>query len=76
MLRTWCRGEVRFEQIPLWDARGINFPHIMAALEGIDYRGYVTVHQAGLDTPAADAAASARYLRSIGRFDAGGRTHP
>ncbi len=70
VLRTWCRGEIRFEQIPLWDPRGIDFPHIMAALEAIGYRGYVTVHQAGLNTPQADAAESARYLRGIGTFDA------
>lgn len=69
VLTTWCRGKVPFEQIPLWDPRGIDFPLIMAALDEIDYHGYVTVHQAGLNTPQVDAGESARYLRSIARFD-------
>lgn len=70
VLRTWCRGEVPFEQIPLWGARGIDFPLIMASLGEIGYRGYVTVHQAGLNTPQVDAGESARYLRGIARFEA------
>lgn len=70
VLRTWCRGEVRFEQIPLWDARGIDFPLILDTLAAIGYDGYVTVHQAGLNTPQVDGAESARYLRGIGQFAA------
>ena len=67
-MRTWCRGDVRFDQIPLSAAGGIDFPAIMAALERIGYAGYVTVHQAGLSTPREDAESSARYLRAIGSF--------
>ena len=47
----------------------------MAALEAVGYGGYVTVHQAGLNTPQVDAAESARYLRSIGNFDQGYPVH-
>lgn len=76
VLRTWCRGEVPFEQIPLWDPRGIDFPLIMAALGEIGYQGYVTVHQAGLNTPQVDAGESARYLRSIAKFEGAGADQP
>jgi sugar phosphate isomerase/epimerase len=69
VMKTWCRGDVRFDQIPLWDDRGIDFPGILSALKELGYGGYVTVHQAALTTPREDAARSVRYLRSIGHFD-------
>lgn len=72
MMKTWCCGDVRFDQIPLWDSRGIDFPGIMTALASIGYRGYVTVHQAGLNTPQVDAEQSVQYLRSIARFEPAG----
>jgi sugar phosphate isomerase/epimerase len=72
VMKTWCCGDVRFDQIPLWDPRGIDFPQIMRALEDIGYDGYVTVHQASLGTPQDDAANSARYLRSLARFEPAG----
>ena len=58
-----------FDQIPLWDGSGIDFPQIMAVLQELGYTGYVTVHQASLSTPREDADKSARYLRSIGHFE-------
>jgi sugar phosphate isomerase/epimerase len=69
VMKTWCRGDVSFDQIPLWDNRGIDFPGIIAALEELGYTGYVTVHQAALFTPQEDAGRSAQYLRSIGHFE-------
>jgi sugar phosphate isomerase/epimerase len=69
VMKTWCRGDVPFDQIPLWDSSGIDFPGIMAALSEIGYDGYVTVHQASLGTPQDDAAQSADYLRSLARFE-------
>jgi sugar phosphate isomerase/epimerase len=72
VMKTWCCGDVRFDQIPLWDPRGIDFPRIMSALASIGYRGHVTVHQAGLNTPQVDAEKSVQYLRSIARFDPAG----
>ena len=68
VINTWCRGPIGFEQIPLWDARGINFPAVLAQLAAVGYQGHVTVHQAGLNTPAIDGSESARYLRSIHGF--------
>ena len=41
----WCRGEVRFDQVTMWGGEGVDFPGIMAALKGIGYEGYVTLHQ-------------------------------
>ncbi len=67
-MKTWCRGDVHFDQIPLWQSGGIDFPTIIEALERIGYAGYVTVHQAALSAPRIDAEGSARYLRAIGRF--------
>jgi sugar phosphate isomerase/epimerase len=69
VMKTWCCGNVSFDQIPLWDNRGIDFPEIIAALEELGYTGYVTVHQAAVLTPQEDAGRSAQYLRSIGHFE-------
>ena len=53
VMATWSRGDVRFDQIPIWDVGGIDFPLIFHALEQIGYNGYVTMHQAfaGLTDP-------------------------
>lgn len=69
VMKTWCCGDVLFDQIPLWDSCGINFPEVMAELQELGYTGYVTVHQAALTTPQEDADRSAQYLRSLGRFE-------
>ena len=69
---TWSRGSVEFDQVPIWDGRGIDFPHIMDALGEIGYGGYVTVHQASAGVqggPVAAISENARYLRSIGDFE-------
>ena len=69
---TWKAGRVEFDQVPIWDGRGIGFPHIMDALGEIGYEGYVTVHQASAGVrggPAAAITENARYLRSIEEFE-------
>jgi len=69
---TWNAGRVEFDQVPIWDGRGIDFPHIMDALGEIGYEGYVTVHQASAGVeggPKAAITENARYLRSIGDFE-------
>lgn len=65
-LDTWCRGPVRFRQIPLWEKGGIDFPPLIDALRSVGYQGYVTVHQASaeLGTQAA-VRESARYLKRL-----------
>ncbi|MEE2657469.1 MAG: sugar phosphate isomerase/epimerase [Candidatus Latescibacterota bacterium] len=71
-LETWCRGRVPFDQIPVWESSGVNFPAIFAALDEIGYDGFVTIHQASAGLSGAEEAArrSAAYLRSIAHFDA------
>ena len=69
IMKTWCRGDVPFDQIQLWDGTGIDFPGIMRALSEIGYEGYVTVHQASLGTPREDAGKNADYLRSLTQFE-------
>jgi sugar phosphate isomerase/epimerase len=70
MCNTWVRGEVRFDQIPMWSGQGLDFATIMATLEEIGYDGYVTIHQASaqLGTQAA-VEESGRYLRSLATFE-------
>ena len=69
-LETWCRGEVRFRQVPIWTDQGIDFAPIIAALGEVDYRGHITIHQASADLGTETAVAeSARYLRSLGVRD-------
>lgn len=65
-ITTWCRGEVRFRQIPLWSEGGIRFPPLIEVLHAVGYEGYVTVHQASakLGTEAA-VRESARYLKRL-----------
>ena len=70
MCKTWVRGEVRFDQIPMWSGQGVDFAVIMATLEEIGYDGYVTIHQASaqLGTQVA-VEESGRYLRSLAAFE-------
>lgn len=70
-MTTWCQGDVPFDQIPVWDSDGIDFGHIMAGLEELNYKGYVTIHQAsaGLGGAAQAAHNTAMYLRSLATFD-------
>ena len=70
VLETWCRGEVRFRQVPIWADEGIDFAPIIAALSDLDYRGNITVHQASADLGTETAVAeSARYIRGLGVGD-------
>ena len=70
MCKTWVRGEVHFDQIPMWSGQGVDFAVIMATLEEIGYDGYVTIHQASaqLGTQVA-VEESGRYLRSLAAFE-------
>ncbi len=68
---SWSRGKVRFDQIPLWQGGGINFPLALTTLEKSGYDGYVTVHQAfaGLSDVPEAVQRSALYLKSIVAFE-------
>ncbi len=67
MLTTWKKGKVGVDHIGIWEEGGVNFEEVFAALEEIEYRGYVTVHQAfeGIMTVDEAVRRSAEYLRSV-----------
>ena len=66
-LQTWCRGEVRFHHIPLWEPGGVDFAASVAGLKAVGYDGYLTVHQhyAHIMGPDEAAIESAKYLRGL-----------
>ncbi len=71
-LPTRVRGEVRFDMIPLWQPRGVNFRDVFDGLQAIAYNGYVTVHQAygEIMGPKEAAERSSYFLRTVAQFDA------
>lgn len=70
-LETWCLGPRRFRHIPLWEAGGVDYAEVVAALRAIGYDGYFTIHQAYAELMGPEEAAtkSAEYLRRLGDFD-------
>jgi sugar phosphate isomerase/epimerase len=44
-LPTRVRGDVRYHDIPLWAAGGVDFDSVSSGLRAIGYGGYITVHQ-------------------------------
>ena len=64
VVRTWNRGPVRLDHIGLWESGGIDFEEVFQGLEDIQYRGYVTIHQAfaGIMSVADAARRSATFL--------------
>ena len=70
-LETWCRGEVRFHHIPIWERGGVDFDAVIAGLQAVGYDGYFTVHQAyaHLMGPEEAAVESAEYLQAFGCFE-------
>ena len=45
-LNTYCRGEVQFHHLNLWEEGGVDFASVFAGLQAIQYDGYFTIHQA------------------------------
>jgi sugar phosphate isomerase/epimerase len=70
-LETWCLGIRRFHHIPIWEAGGVDFPEVIAALQQVGYKGYVTIHQAYAELmgPRDAAVETAKYLRGLGGFE-------
>jgi sugar phosphate isomerase/epimerase len=70
-LETWCLGFRRFSHIPIWEAGGVDFGVVMAALQEVGYEGTFTVHQAFAEImgPREAAVGSAEYLQSFGCFE-------
>ena len=50
-LPTFCRGDVRFHHMELWEDAGVDFAGVFAGLAQIGYDGFFTIHQAqGIET--------------------------
>jgi sugar phosphate isomerase/epimerase len=50
-LPTYCRGDVHFHHLPLWETGGVDFAGVFSGLAAIGYDGYFTIHQAeGIET--------------------------
>ncbi len=68
-LNTFCRGEVRFHHLELWEDGGIDFVGVCAALVDLRIPGYLTIHQAqGIRTAEevrAYAARCAQFFRPL-----------
>ena len=64
VVKTWNRGPVRLDHIGLWESGGIDFDEVFRGLADVQYRGYVTVHQAfaGIMSVAEAARRSASFL--------------
>lgn len=59
-LPTYCRGDVRFHHLPIWESGGVNTAAVFGGLGDIGWAGHFTIHQAeGIET-ADDARAYAR----------------
>jgi sugar phosphate isomerase/epimerase len=59
-LPTYCRGEVSFHHLPIWETGGVDTASVFAGLKEIGWTGHFTIHQAeGIET-AADARAYAQ----------------
>lgn len=64
VVKTWNRGPVRLDHIGLWESGGIDFDEVFRGLADVQYRGYVTIHQAfaGIMSVAEAARRSAAFL--------------
>jgi sugar phosphate isomerase/epimerase len=70
-LPTYCRGEVRFHHMPIWETGGVNTKGVFAGLQEIDWTGHFTIHQAeGIET-AEDARAYAQRCAEFVRASEG-----
>ena len=70
-LETWSKGDVGFDQIPIWEPGGIDLEPVFAALASAGYTEFVTVHQAcaALGGGAEAARQSTRFLRTLADFE-------
>ena len=58
-LETFCRGDVTFHHLALWETGGVDFEAVFQGLKQIAYDGYFTIHQAQGIESAEDAQAFA-----------------
>ena len=48
-LPTYCRSEVRFHHLPIWENGGVDSAAVFEGLREIDWAGHFTIHQAEAD---------------------------
>ena len=64
-LPTYCRGDVRFHHMELWEDGGVDFAGVFAGLTQVNYDGFFTIHQAqGIET----AGDLSRYASDCAQF--------
>ena len=70
-LPTYCRGEMRFHHLPIWEKGGVDTAAVFAGLQETDWAGHFTIHQAeGIET-AEDARAYAQRCAEFVRASEG-----
>lgn len=64
---TWNRGKVPLDHIGIWEKGGVDYEEVATGLREIDYRGYVTIHQAFGDVMPVQQAVqrSVQYLKKV-----------
>ncbi len=76
-LTTFCRGEVRFHHLELWEDGGIDFAELCAGLVDLKIPGYFTIHQAQGIRTAEDvrgyAARCVQFFRPLLSADSAGK---
>jgi sugar phosphate isomerase/epimerase len=69
-LHTYCRGEVRFHHLPIWEAGGVETPTVFAGLGEINWTGHFTIHQAeGIETKEDARAYAKRCAHFVRDFE-------
>jgi len=64
-LPTYCRGNIHFHHLPIWEAGGVDTAAVFEGLKEIDWAGHFTIHQAeGIET--ADDART--YAKRCAKF--------
>ncbi len=69
-LPTYCRGNIHFHHLPIWETGGVDTIPVFEGLEQIHYTGLFTIHQAeGIET-ADDARTYAKHCAEFVRSKA------
>jgi len=71
LLPTYCRGEVRFHHLPVWEKGGVDTAAVFDGLMEIDWVGHFTIHQAEEIETADDARVYAERCAEFIRANEG-----
>ena len=70
-LPTYCRGEVCFHHLPIWEKGGVDTSAVFDGLGEIDWAGHFTIHQAEGIKTAEDAGVYAKCCAEFVRSKSG-----